>query len=271
MGIFGRDKEKSYEPPSTVDPATGIDFAKYGLEQLGEDIRSIVNIPGAVAQAAKYALGIPVVVSTIYWIVFSARMRAFVLLPFSVVTFLLSLVGALVIGGFFVARKRLDTVADASDRVLGVINEMHTDVIRVKEGASGASVQDVAIGLLENAIFPAVFGTLTTAAENTMGPVGRFASSVTKAPMKLVEKSVIDGIRSLPDHELGKVVIDVGESLPAVTSQVNRLAADYQTVRDKMETIVGRVSKAALGSVLGVAGVTSIPLLLWLVFSWVVS
>ena len=270
MGWFSR-KEKAHEPASTVDEATGLDFAKYGLDQLGEDIRSIVNIPGAIGQAAKYAVTLPFVVAIVYWAVFSSRMSSVALVPFSIVAFLLSLVGSMVVGGFFVARKRLDTVADASDRVLGVINEMHSDVIRVKEGHSGTTVQEVAIGLLENAIFPAVFGTMNTAAETALGPIGRFASGVTKAPMKLVEKSVISGIQALPDKELGKIVTDIGESLPAVTAEVDRLQTEYGQVRSKMESIVDTVSRTALGSVLGVAAATSLPLAVWFLLSWVLT
>jgi len=74
-------------------------------------------------------------------------------IPFALVAFMLSFFGSVVIAGFFVTRKRLDLVADASNRLVDVAGEMHADIILVKDGHSGTSVQGVAIGLLENALF----------------------------------------------------------------------------------------------------------------------
>lgn len=249
----------------------GIDFAKYELDELGNDIRSIVDVPGAIGQALKYVLTLPVLVAVITWAVFSSRMSTLALVPFSFIAFLLSFFGALVIGGFFVARKRLDLVADASNRVVDVIGEMHTDVVRVKDGHAGTSVQGIAVGLLENAIFPAVFGTITATAETAMGPLGRLSSTVTKAPMNMVQKSVISAIRSLPDKEIGQIVSEVGEAVPAASAGLQQLTTEYTQARDKIEGIVSKVSRTALGSTLGLAAFASVPLLIWLVLGWLLS
>lgn len=270
MGWFSK-KQAANEPASTVDTTTGIDFAKYELDQLGDDIRSIIDVPGAIGQALKYVLAIPVIVGIVTWAVFSSRMGGVALVPFSVVAFMLSFFGAAVIGGFFVARKRLDLVADASNRVVDVIGEMHADVVLVKDGHAGTSVQGVAVGLLENAIFPAVFGTLNATAETAMGPLGRFSSSITKAPMNMVQKSVINAIQSLPDKEIGQIVTNVGEAVPQATAGVERITTEYIQVRDKVEGIVSTVSRTALGSTLGFAAFASIPLVVWLVLGWVLS
>jgi len=253
------------------NPELGIDFAKYELDQLGNDIRSIVDIPGAIGQALKYVLTLPFVVAILTWVVFSSRMSGWALVPFTFIAFLLSFLGALVLGGFFVARKRLDLVATASNRVVDVIGEMHTDVVLVKDGHAGTSVQGVAVGLLENAIFPAVFGTINASAETALGPLGRFTSSVTKAPMKMVQKSVISAVQSLPDKEIGQIVTDVGQAVPAASAGVERLTAEYTQARNKIEDIVSKVSRTALGSTLGLAALASIPLLIWLVLGWLLS
>lgn len=249
---------------------TPLDFSKYGLEKLGEDVRSLVDIPGAIGQAAKYALTLPFLVALVTWLVFNGRM-GWPLPPFTFVAFALSFGASLVIGGFFVTRKRLDTVASASSRVVDVIGEMHADVEQLRDGHAETSVQQVAVGLLENAILPAVFGTLTTTAETAMGPLGRLASTATKAPVKLVEKSVISAVKALPDRKIGEVVDDVGAALPDTDSALSKLRREYTTVRDKMESIVARVSRTAVGSVLGLAFFTAIPLLIWLVLGWVLS
>lgn len=249
---------------------TPLDFSKYGLEQLGQDVRSLVDIPGAIGQTAKYALTLPFVVAIGTWLVFNGRM-GWPLAPFTFVAFMLSFAASMVIGGYFVARKRLDTVASASSRVVDVIGEMHADVEQLRDGHAETSVQAVAVGLLENAILPAVFGTLTTTAETAAGPLGRIASTVTKAPMKLVEKSVISAVKALPDRKIGDVVDGVGAALPDADSTLSGLRQEYTSVRDKMESIVARVSRTAVGSVLGLAMIAAIPLLIWLVLGWLLS
>lgn len=247
-----------------------LDFSKYGLEQLGEDVRSLVDVPGAIRQTAKFGLTLPFVVALVTWLIFSSRM-GWPLLPFTFVAFVLSFGASMVIGGFFLARKRLDTVASASSRVVDVIGEMHADVEQVRDGNAETSVQQVAVGLLENAILPAVFGTLTTTAETAMGPLGRMASTVTKAPMKLVEKSVISAVKALPDRKIGAVVDDVGAALPNTDGALSQLRREYATVRDKMESIVARVSRTAVGSVLGLALIAAIPPLIWLALGWLLT
>lgn len=249
---------------------TPLDFSKYGLEQLGQDVRSLVDIPGAIGQTAKYALTLPFVVAILTWLVFNGRM-GWPLAPFTFIAFILSFAASMVIGGYFVARKRLDTVASASSRVVDVIGEMHADVEQLRDGHAETSVQAVAIGLLENAILPAVFGTLSTTAETAMGPLGRIASTVTKAPMNLVEKSVISAVKALPDRKIGDVVDGVGAALPDTDSALSGLRQEYTSVRDKMESIVARVSRTAVGSVLGLAMIAAIPLLIWLVLGWLLS
>lgn len=270
MGWFSK-KEKPSEPPSTVDAATGIDFAKYELDQLGNDIRSIIDVPGAIGQALKYTLAIPVIIGLLTWGAFDDRMNGLLLVPFVLVSFFLSFVGAAVIGGFFVARKRLDLVADASNRVVDVVGEMHADVVLVKDGHSRTSVQGVAVGLLENAIFPAVFGTLSATAETAMGPLGRFSSSITKAPMNMVQSSVISVIKSLPDREIGQIIDELDNNLPAASAAVKALGDDYREASNKIESIVSTVSRTALGSTLGLAAFATVPLVVWLVLGWLLS
>lgn len=278
MGWFGRNDTPSQRVPgaayAAAEESTGIDFAKYDLDRLGADVRSIVDIPGAIGQAARYVLTIPVIVAMITGAVFSSRMETWTLVPFVVVAFVLTAFSAAVIGAFVVARKRLDLVADASSRVVDVVGEMHADVMLVKDGHAGTSVQGVAIGLLENAIFPAVFGTITTTAETTMGPFGRFSSSITKTPMNMVQKSVISAVRSLPDRDIGQLVSGADDALlssPAVTAKIDRLNTEYRQARAKIEAVVAKVSRAALRSAIGFTLVASLPLLIWLAVGWLLG
>jgi len=252
----------------------GIDFEKYELDELGTDIRSIVDIPGAIGRAAKYTFGLPFVVAIVVWVVFSSRMGTVGLFFFTLVAFFLSFFGAAVIGAYAVARKRLDLVSSASNRVIAMIGVMHNDVVAVKDGHAGTSVQQVAVGLLENAIFPAVFGTIRASAETTLGPLARFSDRITGAPLALVQRTVISAVESLPDKEIGQMIDDAGAALasgPAATARVAAITQQYTNVRDRMEGFVDGVSRTALRSTLGLAVVASIPLLVWLVIGWLIS
>ena len=263
--------DAAYEPPFEPSTSAGehddVDFSEYELGKLGDDIRSLVDVPGAVLQAAKYALAIPIGIALLTWIAYGSRMAGWALVPFTVIAAGLSLLGAIVIGGFFVTRRRLDTVADASNRVVTVIGDMHGDVARIRGGQSETSVQKVAVGLLENAIFPAVFGTVAATAETALGPLGKIASQVTKVPMAMVQKSVVTAIGSLPDHEIGDMATNSTETAAALAD----LTTEYTHAKDRVEGIVARVSRAALGSVLGLAVVASIPLLIWLGLGFVLT
>jgi len=263
-----------FRSPTKLDRGpmeTPLDFSKYELDALGDDIRSVVNIPGAIGQAAKYAFTLPFVVAIITWVVFNSRMATWVLLPFSAGALVLAFGASTIIGGYFVTRKRLDTVVDASGRVVNVIGEMHTDVNQIRDGQAQTSVQQVAIGLLENAVFPAVFGTITTAAETSLGPLGRLSSRVTKAPMNMVQKSVLSAIEALPDKEIGQLVDDVADKLPEMSAKRDKLNTEYRQIRDRMDNIVIGVSRTALRSVIGLAVVAAIPLFVWLASGWLLT
>ncbi len=272
MPLFGRKKRDDVlNDWEGANPTAGIDFSSYDLDGLRDDVVSIVDLPDAMKKTAKWAFGIPIAVGILSWVIFSSRMAGWVLVPFVLGAVVLSVVGSVFIGGFFVARKRLDTVSQATNRVVTVVGEMHADVLQVKEGASQTSIKEVATGLLEHAIFPIVFGMAEGFAANASGPFSKISGRATDYSMGLVQKSVIGAVNKLPDHEIGSVVEDASALMPQLTEALSELNGTYQRVAGDIENIVGRVSKATLGSVIGAAAVAMIPLLLWLVIGWVAS
>ena len=86
----------------------------------------------------------------------------------------------------------------------------------------------------------------------------------------MVQKSVINSIKSLHDREVGQMTDGIGEDL-AATSAVKALTDDYRQARDKTEGIVASVSRTALRSTLGLAAIATIPLVIWLILGWVLS
>lgn len=272
MGWFGR-KQPSATPAAApvTDAATGIDFSSYELAALSNDVRSIIDVPGAVAQTAKWAFGIPLLVGAVSWIGFSGRMSNLALVAFVFGAMVLSFAAGVVIGGYFVVRKRLDTVADASRRVVAVMGEMHADVVRIRDGRADTSVHEVAVGLLENAVFPLVFDTLTGTAESALGPLGIVAERAARAPRKLVQRSVISAVGALPDRKLGQLLRDSTNAMPVAADLVTAVNGEYQRVRDNIEGIVAKVSRTTLASVLGLAVVSMIPLVIWVVIGIVAT
>jgi len=86
----------------------------------------------------------------------------------------------------------------------------------------------------------------------------------------MVQKSVINAIKSLHDREVGQMTDGIGEDL-AATSAVKALTDDYRQARDKTEGIVASVSRTALRSTLGLAAIATIPLVIWLILGWVLG
>jgi len=254
---------------------SGIDFTKYDLTTLGDDVASIVSIPGAMMQAAKWVFGLPIVIGIVSWIVFSGRMSGWILLPFVLVAMALSTLGSALIGGYFVARKRLDLVSQATARVVTVVNEMHTDVVQVKEGASTTSVKALSKGLLENAVFPMAFGFVEGMAPGATpegkGMMARLASRFTDVPIKLVQKSVIGAVDRLPDKEIGSLAADAAGVLPDMSTMLTDLNATYQRVAGDIENVVASVSKATLTSAGSAAALAMLPLIGWLLVGWIAS
>ena len=273
MGLFDRGKRSDrVQDDVEVADTSGIDFSKYDLSTLGDDVASIVSIPNAVAQAAKWAFGLPIVVGIISWIVFSGRMSGWALVPFVLIAMFLSVFGSVFIGGYFVARQRLDLVSQATNRVVTVVNEMHTDVVQIKEGASTTSVKALSKGLLENAIFPVAFGFVEGMAPDAGGGIiSKLGSRFTDAPMKLVQKSVIGAVDRLPDKQIGSLASDLTNSMPEMSNMLSELNDNYQRIAGDIESVVSGVSKATLTSAISAAAVATVPVLLWLVFGWVVS
>lgn len=259
MGLFGKRRAgvESAAPSAAID---GIDLSAYDLKGLAADVRSIVSVPGAIAQAAKYALSIPLIIAAVTWLVFRSRMAGWVLVPFTAVALALAFLGALVLGGYFVARKRLDTVEQASERVVTMLGEMHVDLTKAR--STDTTVQQVAVGLLDDAVLPIVFGALGD---------GIIARTVTKAPMNLVKKTVIAAVTALPDRQLGQLVDQAADSVGGIADRLPALTAQYEGLKNNLTPTVHKISTRALGSILTLTIVAWIPLFLWLLLGLVLS
>ena len=230
------------------------------------------SIPAAIASTAKWAIGLPIAVAIITWLVFSSRTSGAVAVLIAFGAALLSILSAVLLGGALVAKKRLAIVSQAADRVVDALGEVHSDVVMLKDGASRTTVQELSIGLLQHAVLPIVFGVVEGASgASSGGVVGKVASLGTDRSMKLVEKSVIAAVKRLPDRELGSIVSDMSDTLPATAEAVATINNEYQRIGSGIEGIVARVSKATVGSSFVAAGLALIPLLLWLAFAWLLT
>jgi hypothetical protein len=63
----------------------------------------------------------------------------------------------------------------------------------------------------------------------------------------MVQKSVINAIKSLHDREVGQMTDGIGEDL-AATSAVKALTDDYRQARDKTEGIVAHRTQVDVGA-----------------------
>lgn len=279
MGLFGRgrDDNQADQTSATANASTdstltsGIDFSAYDLSTVRDDVRSIVDLPTAIAKTARWAFGIPVGVGVLVWIFFSSRMSGWAFIPYVLIAMLLAAPAGALIGGLLVARRRLDTVSQATSRVVNVVGEMHADVMQVRQGAEQTSVKQVATGLLEHAVFPIVFGVAEGFAANASGPFSRFSGQATEFSLGLVQKSVVGAVDRLPDREIGSILDGSGEAVADVTAALTELNGTYQQVVGGIDGVVGTVSKATLGSLVGAAFLSLVPLTIWLVIGWLLT
>lgn len=250
---------------------SALDFASYDLDDLRDDVRSVVDVGGAISAVTRWAVGAAVLAFIGSWLVFQARIDS------SLATVLFALIAAAcavplgaTIGGWLLARRRLNTVTEASGRVVDVIGQMHGDVLKVRAGTAETSVQQVAVSLLQEAVFPVVFGTVNTTAEGLLGPLGFIASKVTKAPMKIVEQSVVAAIGALPDRQIGDLVDGAAGALH-VDDAVRGVVDHYEHVRGGLTDTVRKVSRTSLAVASVLLIVASMPLIIWWLIGWIAS
>jgi len=257
---------------SDSEPApSALDFSTYELEGLRCDVKAIVTPRGAIGGVAKWGLGIPVAVCLVVWLVFMSRIdSSLVLVAFSVLAGLLAVPAGVLVGGWRVAGKRLDNVTLATGRIVDVVGEMHTDIVKLHQGHAETSVRQVAVGLLEEAVFPVVFGSVTTVAEGVLGPAGFLADKAARGPMKLVERSVIAAIEGLPDRQIGQLSAGAAEAVD-LNQRVNHVCDEYQVVRGRMTGVVDRVGHTSRRIAISATFAATLPLVVWLIIGWLAS
>lgn len=298
---MGWGKEKPRETAGS-DPLgmERIDLERYDFDGFRADVEEIIDLPQAMQQATKWALGVPLAITVVVWLVFSGRMPGYVLVTYAVVVFILSLFGAAVLGVFLVARQRVDQTTAAAGRVVELVGLLHDDFDRVKSDGVPIPVRDVGALLAAEVVFPAVFGA---AGQSTTlaGPMGFLLRPALKIPMDMVERKVIAALEQLPsgsgvepedasgdltDDQLNDLadkdptgdgpVADgsldgvevVGQLASATGETVSGVAAEYENVQQRLEQIVGTVGVVALGPVAAFAVFSFVPLVLILLLGW---
>lgn len=119
----------------------------------------------------RWILGLQIVAIALTAILFAGRFDSGLWLGvFSILAGFAAAPLAATVGGWVLGRRRLASVADASERIVDIVGVMHTDVVRLREGTSEVPAQEVAVGILEEAVFPAVSGAVGATAEGLLGP-----------------------------------------------------------------------------------------------------
>lgn len=252
--------------------AEALDFSSYDLDGLRDDIGQVLDFGRAVSTMTKWMLGLQLAVVVATWVAFAGRFDSGVWLGlFAVIAGVVSAPLAATVGGWVLARRRLDAVTEASSRVVEVVGLMHADVVRLRRGSAETSVQKVAVSILEEAVFPTVFGTVNTTAEGVLGPVGFLARRATRAPFRLVERSAIRAVSSLPDRDIGRLVDGATEAVGGLDGFAASIADQYSGVGERIGSIVGRVARTSLVVGFGLAVGSTVPIALWWLLGWLLT
>lgn len=277
MGLRRRSEQRREQPAPPADPVgiDRIDLDRYDFDGFRADITEIIDLPKAAQQAAKWALGVPVMVTVLVWLLFAGRMSGWVLVPYALLVFVLALVGAAVLAVFIVARRRVDQTTAAAGRVVELVGLVHGDFERVRTDGARIPLRDVAGLLADEVVFPAVFGV---AGQSTTlaGPMGFVLRPALKLPMSVVERKVLAALEQLPaaaETEPGAGPTQdgaavVGDLAAATDEIVTGVAGEYERVQRRLEQIVGTVGVVALGPVAAFVMISFLPLALLLVLGW---
>jgi len=219
----------------------------------------------------RWILGLQFVVVTLTAILFASRFDSGLWLGvFSILAGLAAAPLAATVGGWVLGRRRLAAATDASERMVDVVGLIHADVVRLRAGTADASVREVAVGILDEAVFPAVFGTVGTTAEGLLGPLGFLARRATRAPLELVERTVTGAITSLPDRKLGDLLDGTADAVAGL-DVAQSVAEDYTAARDRVTSVVERVARTSGVVAVGLTVVSVVPLIVWWLFGWIVT
>ena len=244
------------------EPSGAIDFSRYDLEGVRDEVLAIIDIGSAIADLVRRSALIPLVVFLIAWIIVGGLGGFF----FAIIAGFLSLFPAVVVGGWLLSRQRLAAITTASERVVDTVSMIHRDIESLREGAAETSVHAAATGIVEEAVIPVVFGSATRFAGGLLGPLDFLAERVTAVPMRLVERSVVRAVRLLPDRTIGELGLDTVEAV--ASPDVDRLGQAYDDVASRLSGIVEAVTRGSTVVALAVAFVAAVPLLIWLAIGW---
>ena len=270
----GDDRAASGAPKLTDD----LDLENYDVRAIASDLTEIANLPKAVAATASRAALVPLVVAVVTWIVFAGRM-GWPLFFFVIIAAILSLGFAAVLAVALFTRRQIDKVNDASDRVLGVVSQMHGDLATLRSSNAQLTVRATATTLSNDVVFPMLEEmAVNTASSLLPGPLEKVARSMIGVPLGVIEKSIAAGIDALPLGALdaainlgdGEVDPD-GDEGALVDRAVRELTDRYADIQSSLEGLVAKVMNRSLIPFVLTASATAIPLVLWWTFGWIAS
>lgn len=259
--------------------AEDLDLSKYDVRSIAADLTEVANLPNAVASTAGRTALVPIAVAVVTWVIFSGRMSNLVLVLFVIVATLLSLGAAAVFAVAVLTRRQVNACTDASQRILGVVSEMHGDLAALRSGAAQLTVRSTATTLSNDVVFPMLEEMgMGVAGTFFRGPLRAIAAPVIGVPLGVVRKSVASAIGALPVDALDASIdlnhdpeMGTGSQLDAVAGTVTELERHYQEIQTSIEGLVKRTMSRSLVPVLATLLLTAVPLMLWWLAGWLLS
>jgi hypothetical protein len=256
-----------------------IDLSRHDFDALRRDVNDVVDIRRALTQTLRWAVGLPVVGVWLTWIVFADRMSVWIRVPYVILVAAGLLLAAVSIGGLMVMRTRVAEVDEAADRVITTVAALHSDYLQIRSGSAEWPKRELASLLTTELVFPALLAGGDTAFSTMSGPVGFLARPLLKYPMAMVENRVLEVIDQ--DDAEDDVLIAQPADLEVSSSEVVAAAvlADlppelgrwYGSIHRNLTRVVGGAGTIAVGSMWTVVVAASTPVVVLLVFGWLLT
>lgn len=264
-----------------------IDLSRHDLIGLRHDVFEIFNLPRAAMQVARWAVFGPYFGTMYVWSTFADRMSGWPHIVFTALAAVGFIVAAVGIGLLTVVRSRIGMVADAGDRVIDTVSELHRDYLAISSNGSDLQQQELAALLTTDIVIPVLSVPVTRgvgfrAAPLTTGPIGWVLRPVSSWFIGQVERRVLEAISEAADDphqlergdpDLGYEAIDGTDLTAHVVTAAAGLDSDdwYETVRHHLARIVDSARAVTVRSMTVLVVVSALPATALLGLGWLLT
>lgn len=244
--------------------------AKYDLAPLFDDIRSIIDVPGAIQTVVKWSAIVPVV-SMVLAILVTTGESPWMRFPYTIAAGAISLAAAAALGVFVLLRRRFESAEKAIGRTLETVEQIHGDLSELRDGERNrGQVIAMAENLVSGVVLPAMDEAVLLVPQTSLPiPIPDFlvtplARAITWGPKRVVERGVMKSVEALPWEDMVQKLENQAQTAAEASEFLTVIREGYSEVQGKLEHYTRMAARVSQGPVLIFLVLSIIPILIWL-------